>query len=253
MIKIPAFQIFFLVLFTTVKANTFMKFAGEAATAVPAGWFLSNEGDEYPFQIVNDDLSAELLIFKSILDESESITTENELKLSVDKVIKDVILTLPQAELLTNTGVLERNRVWFALDFTSFDEERGIELTHRLKGVMYRHPDGHQILFSLWGKAASGAPPELMDQLRLMQEEFSYFGDSEKEFFAQEQTTEWLAIGVLIVMLVVMILILRRRRTQQINFSGSENVWRCECGRLNHNDHQTCRRCGKPNQAGALT
>ena len=253
MMKIRFSLIFFLVLFATVKANTFTEFAGEARTAVPAGWFLSNEDDEYPFQIINDELSAELLIFKSTLDEDETITTEEELKLSVDKVIKDVILTLPQAQLLTNTGVLERKRVWFALDFTSFDEERGIELTHRLKGVMYRHPDGHQILFSLWGKAASGAPPEIMNQLRFMQEEFTYFGDSEKEFFAQERATEWIAIGVLIVMLVVMILVLRRRRAQQINFSGSENIWRCECGRLNHNDHQTCRRCGKPNQAGALT
>lgn len=253
MMKIRFYLVAFFALFTSVNANTFMEFAGEARTAVPAGWFLSNEGDEYPFQIVNDELSAELLIFKSTIDEDESITTEEELKLSVDKVIKDVILTLPQAQLLTNTGVLERKRVWFALDFTSFDEERGIELTHRLKGVMYRHPDGHQILFSLWGKAASNAPPEFMDQLRFMQEEFAYFGDSETEFFAQERATEWIAIGVLMIMLVVMIIILRRRRAQQINFSQSENIWRCECGRLNHNDHQTCRRCGKPNQTAALT
>ncbi|MEW6411839.1 MAG: hypothetical protein AB1483_05105 [Candidatus Zixiibacteriota bacterium] len=242
-----------LVLSVSVTANTFVEFGGEAQTAVPESWFVSSEGDEYPYQIVNDDLSAELLIFKSTIDESETITNEEELKLSVEKVINEVILTLPQAQLLTNTGVLERKRVWFALDFTSFDEERGIELIHRLKGVMYRHPDGHQILFSLWGKAAVNAPPQVMDQIRLMQEEFSYSGDSESEFFAQENSSEWLAIGVMMVMLVVMIMILRRRRAQKINFSDEANFWRCECGRLNHNDHQTCRRCGQPNTTGALT
>lgn len=230
----------------TGSADTFLELAGEISMPVPGGWSCDSTSD-YPFQLVNTDSTAELLIFKSTINEDEIVTNDAELKLSVDQVIEDVILTMPDAELLTNTGYFEENRVSFAVEFLSTDTAQDLRLRHRLKGVIYKHPEGHQLLFSLWGKVAFGAPPAALDNLRLMQEGFVYAGEAQGKVFGKTQRTEWVWFAILAMMAAILFLLFKaRRKAVGMRSAAPEHFWRCECGRLNHNDHATCGRCGRP-------
>ncbi len=243
--KFAALVAIFLSLTISSFAGGFIELAGESKIALADGWRLNGDNVEYPFQIVNEDLTAELLNFRSIISANETIETEQELKLSVDDVIEDVIMTLPDAILLTSTGYFDQNRVWFALDFVSYETETAVQLQQRLKGVIYKHPDGHQILFSLWAKVAVGSPASIMNELRLMQDEFAYTGEAERQIFGQSVTYDWYLIGFLFIVLIAMLFVLKKqRRDDKIAFSTDTNFWRCGCGRLNHNDNATCKRCG---------
>lgn len=236
----------FIILATSASASGFVELADEARIPLADGWQVIDDSGAFPYRLSKNDQSAELSIFRSIISESERIENEQELKYSVDKVIEDVILTLPEARLLANTGYFDQNRVWFDLDFESYDMDRELQIRHRLKGVLYQHPDGYQILFSLWGKAIEGASAASLFEMRLMQQEFAYIGDSENNIFGNPAGYDWYLIGFLFALLVVLLFVLKRRKDQQrIAFSDEAHFWRCECGRLNHNDNQNCRRCGR--------
>lgn len=241
-------------LVSSATSSGFIELSGEIRIPLADGWHLVSDSADYPYQIVRDDQAAEILIFKSIIDAEEAVNSEQELKLSVDKVIDDVILSLPEAQLLTNTGHFDQNRVWFDLDFLSRDDESDTRIRHRLKGILYRHPDGYQLLFSIWAKAAEGAPASALYEMRLMQEEFSYIGDAESRIFGVSNGYDWYLIGFLFALLIVMLFVFKRRkRLERIAFSDETNFWRCSCGRLNHNDFQNCRRCGRPKQTEAVS
>ena len=247
--NLTALVAIFLFLTVSAFAGGFIELAGESKIPLAEGWRLNGDNVEYPFQIVNEDLSAELLIYKSTISTNEIIENEQELKLSVDDVIEDVIMTLPDAILLTSTGYFDQNRVWFALDFVSYEAESEVQLQQRLKGVIYKHPDGHQVLFSLWAKVVVGSPPSIMNELRLMQDEFAYVGEAERQIFGQGASYDWYLIGFLFIVLIAMMFVLKKQRQDdKIAFSTDGNFWRCECGRLNHNDNVTCRRCGSPQE-----
>ncbi|UCE25557.1 MAG: hypothetical protein JSU74_05785 [Candidatus Zixiibacteriota bacterium] len=244
----------FLSLPLSVAASGFIELSDEIRIPLADGWHLVSDSADYPYQIVRDDQSAEILIFKSIIEAEEAVNNEQELKLSVDEVINDVILSLPDAQLLTNTGRFDQNRVWFDLDFVSRDEDSDTQIRHRLKGILYRHPDGYQLLFSIWAKAAEGASASALYEMRLMQEEFSYIGDAESRIFGVSNTYDWYLIGFLFAVLIVMLFVLKRRRERErIAFSDEANFWRCSCGRLNHNEFANCRRCGRPKQTETVS
>jgi hypothetical protein len=229
-----------------VHANTFVDLADEITLPVPQGWTVSSD-DEYPFQLVNEDSTAELLVFKSMIAEDERVSNDKELELSVDKVIEDVILTLPEAQLLTNTGLFEKNRVSFAVEFLSTDTAQDLRLRHRLKGLLYTHPDGYQILFSLWGKAAISAPDEVLGNIRTMQEGFVFSGVAQGKVFSKTARSDWVWIAIVLMLMAILMLLLKRRsRVGEKPASDPKRFWKCECGQLNHNDHQTCRRCDRP-------
>ncbi|UCG63025.1 MAG: hypothetical protein JSV52_07020 [Candidatus Zixiibacteriota bacterium] len=247
MSRLSALAVIFLFAASSASASGFVELGREAKIPLADRWVIVDDTGGFPYRLSRTDQSAELSIFKSIIAADEKIKNEQELKLSVDKVIEDVILGLPEANLLANTGYFDKNRVWFDLDFESWDPERELQIRHRLKGVLYQHPDGHQLLFSLWGKAIEGAPASALYEMRLMQDEFAYTGDVESEVFGSSFPYDWYLIGFLFALLVVMLFILKKRQRQEkIAFSDEANFWRCDCGRLNHVEFDTCRRCGRP-------
>jgi hypothetical protein len=228
-------------------ANIIVELAGEIKVPLPDGWIINDSTSaEYPYQIINSEQSAELLIFKSTLSENDIITTKSELKASVDGVIEEVILDLEDAKLLTNTGYFEDNRVSFVLEFTSLDIASQSTIFHRLKGIIYQHPEGHQILFTLWAKTAESSKDILTKELAFMMEEMVYYGEAETEIFVSESSL-LKYYGLLFVLLIAVVFLFIRTRTQIKSEKKSQNYhyWQCECGRQNHNDHKTCHRCGR--------
>ncbi len=254
MVKISLSLLLTAIMCIPAYGGGFVQLADDSRIPLADGWNLAADSGAYPFQLINAEGTAELLIFRSVIAGNESIRNEQQLKASVDLVVQDVIMTLPEAKLLSSTGYNDDSRVGFALDFTSFDEEREVNVLHRLKAVLYQRPDGDQLLFSLWGKAAADAEPAAMNEIRLMQEEFAYRGDYELKIFRSSTGYDWYLVGFLFAMLIVMILVLKRRqRRTQPAFSAEANFWRCSCGRLNHNDFPKCRRCGRARTTEPVT
>jgi len=239
--------------FGSLFANSFADLAHEIKLPLPNSWQVNTDSNNYPFQIVNDKRNADLLIFKSIISKEGIITKTEELKKSVDNVIKDVVLTLPQGKLLTNTAYFDQKRVWFVLEFLSLDTLTNNIIYNRLKEVLYRHPDGYQILFTLWARAPQIESLGIHKDLRFMQSGFSYYGKAEDDVYPSSYKMNW-PLAVLLILLVILIYYIfkRRKRPKQINFSNENNFWRCECGRLNYNRYQTCRRCGKERNTSSV-
>lgn len=236
--------LFFLIT-TSVSANKFITLAEEIKVPVPQGWVVMDSTGGYPYTLVNPDQALELLIFKSILESDQIITNKNDLKASVDKVVEDIILTLPEGKLLTNTGYFKENHVSFTLEFSSVDTVDLSEIYHRLEGVIYQHPDGHQLLFSLWGKTIGENKNALNEEVSIIQDGFSYFGPSEPEIFV-DNSFDWNILILLgVVILMVLIFVRKKQQLDKVKFSEDSNFWRCECGRQNHKSHPTCHRCGR--------
>ncbi|MFQ5452913.1 MAG: hypothetical protein ACE5D6_01845 [Candidatus Zixiibacteriota bacterium] len=237
-----------------VTANNFINLAGEFKIPLAQGWQLKSDSIEYPFLIVNDELSGELLIFKSILSAEEAITNNEELKISVDNVIEDVILSLPKAKLITNTGYSDHNRVWFTIEFMSVDTLNKIDMLHLFTGILYRHPDGTQLLFTLWGNTTKASYPVLSESMKFMQNGFIYYGETENEFFIEKSMNNWLWIVLLILLLTLTWSLTRRKRkTVQSVYSKNNQSWRCLCGELNPARYQTCQGCGNSDKAKVIT
>lgn len=205
-----------LALFPAVAATTPQHLAGEALISIPPGWRLATDSVNYPFQVVDDSLSAELLIFRSVLAEAGQVLNAEDLKGAVDEVVRDVILSMPAAELISNSGFSDSNSVSFAVEFYATDSVAN-DLYNRLHGYIYRHPDGYQILFALWAKAHSAAPPRLIGDLRAMQSGFSYYGPAEASIFpaGRPRTTTYFMLGIIVLLVVSLLMSVKRRLQKQ--------------------------------------
>jgi len=187
------------------------------------GWAVGGDEDGFPILLVNDDLSAELQIFRSEIAEDEAIDDSQELHQAVEGIITDVVLTLPEAELLTNTGYHDPGRVRFVLEFVSFDTTALAEIRHRLVGILYRHPDGHQLLFTLWGKTSNPPSEKVAADLENMQQRFEYFGPAVDDVFAAKTDYRFFILGGAIVLLLLILRFWKRtRRTGDTNSAIKE-------------------------------
>ncbi|MEW5795556.1 MAG: hypothetical protein AB1772_04265 [Candidatus Zixiibacteriota bacterium] len=202
-----------------VSANQFVRVAGELEIPVPAGWHLASDTSSLPAQLVHCNDSAEILIFRSELGESEIIANERELRKSVDLVVDDVIEALPGGQLRVSTGFYDQYRTGFVLEFASLDSLSSVPLEHSIKGVIYRTPDQRQILFTIWGKAAGVVYPAVKEQVRFVQDNFAYRGEYESEVFAGAAMSYWpLAI---VAMGLLGLLLLRPRRKKAVTSAAA--------------------------------
>ncbi|MDH4157156.1 MAG: hypothetical protein OEW00_07775 [candidate division Zixibacteria bacterium] len=218
------------------------------------GWTHVTPGDDYPYQLVNLTLGAEILLFKSEIPKESVIGSEEELRESVRNVTNDVVLGFPDAQLLTSAGYFENSRVRFVIEFLSIDTTSNLSIWHRLAGYVYRHPAGHQLLFTVWGKCAAEDTALVTDDIKYAQSGFVYTGPAEEAVFAKEGSDLWWSLGALFLVLLALFFILKRyQRNGKIRFSEDGHFWRCPCGRLNHDSLDCCRRCGTPNRQKILT
>ncbi|UCC44480.1 MAG: hypothetical protein JSU65_00700 [Candidatus Zixiibacteriota bacterium] len=246
--KTPVYMIC-LTLFTivTASADSFVRPADEIQLPLPDDWSVVSDSSDYPFQLARFEPAAELLVFKSTIEASDAIRNEEDLKASVDMVIEDVILQLPEAKLLTSTGFLDINRAVFVIEFTARDSASDITLRHRFNGLIYRTSDGRQQLFTLWAKTALSDYPAVSAEIGLIQEGFNFITPTEQVVFGASRATHWYAVP-LVILLVCMLYLVRKRTSARARtpFRDNRYFWRCQCGRTNHVDQQSCRRCGRP-------
>jgi len=243
-----------LVIWPLSLAATTIPLGDDATMPLPSGWSLVTDDDEYPFQIAADNLGAELLIFEHELTGSDRVNDKSDLKVAVDNVLADVIPFLPESQILANTGFFEGDRAGFVLDFVATDTTLGVQLRHRLMSLIYRRPDGSQLMFTLWAKSANSQYAGFADDIRRMQNGFTYHGPRSDSVFSGSQYTMWYVI-VALFLIVGLLYYFRasRLRAGEVNFRESENHWRCDCGRLNHVETDHCKRCGQPRQTMKIT
>jgi len=213
MYRLARYSLILLLSAVTVEANQFVRVTEDVEIPVPNNWYMATDTGSFPVQLVYYNDSAEILLFRSEISADDAITNEADLKRSVDLVIEDVIASLPDGQLHTSTGFYDTYRSGFVLEFGSSDSAGGTPLEHSLKGVIYRHPDGHQILFTIWGKATSRDFPEVKGAINLVQESFVYHGEYEKDVFAPESMLYWPLALVVLVLIGLLLLRPRKRKT----------------------------------------
>ncbi len=200
-----------------LHADNLVRPADEIRLPLAEGWVAGGDSG-FPIQLVNEDLTAELQIFRSEIPEEDAIVDGTQLCRAVDDIIDDVILSLPEAQLLTNTGYQEANRAWFVLEFSSVDTVTFEDIRHRMTAILYRHPNGHQLLFTLWGKASTMAPTSVQADLRTMQNGFAYTGPAQRAVFAESTSYRYWLVAVIAVVLVLMLTIRRTRHRSELRF-----------------------------------
>ncbi|HUV31906.1 MAG TPA: hypothetical protein VMY05_12585 [Acidobacteriota bacterium] len=237
----------FSIITVPAAADDFVRLAGEIQVPVPDGWQLDPDAADYPFQIAHVEPLAQFLVFKSVISAQEAVRNRDDLRRSVERVVQDVILQLPESKLLTSTGYAEASQSSFTIEFTSTDTVNAVQLRHRFTGIIYRLPDGRQVLFTLWGRTAADDYPEMGGSLELIQQGFAYTGPRDAEVFAGVSYSYWYVFP-LVLMLAGLLWVFRRRPRAglAVGASRSSRYWNCPCGRANPTSRPTCRRCGRP-------
>ncbi len=189
--------------------------AGEARVPLAEEWLIVGDTTEYPLELLHKSGQAELLVFKSDIEAAESVDNQQQLRTAVDRVIDNVILTLPDARLLTNTGYHETFRTGFILEFLSTDTISDSTLHHRLKTVIYRLPDESQIMFTLWGKGLRSGWHDIEPSVVLMQDGFAFQGEAEDHVFAVSRRYYWPVLVIALAVLATVLLIRKGRPGEQ--------------------------------------
>lgn len=236
-----------LALSTGICASELLRIGENVQLPLPDQWHPGSDTLVLPVQLVHEEYPAEVLVFRSEIAADEAITDETTLRAAVDIVIEDVIMALPEARLLTSTGFYDGHRAGFVIDFTSVDSVGGRSLRHRLKGIIYRHPDNHQMLFTVWGKCTVDDYPELEESMMFIQDGFEYRGEYAAGVFGTSHRTYW-PLFALVLGVIVLFYYLRSRnkKTDPMPLPPDSRFWHCSCGRANHEEHEKCRRCGRP-------
>ncbi len=201
-----------LILVPSLLMAQFVRIADEAEFPLPDNWYVTTDTLSFPVQLVYENDLAEILLFESQLAVEDIITDQDELRTSVDLVIEDAIQALPEGKLQTSTGFYDGYRAGFILEFGSTDSATNTPIQHRLKGIIYRHPEGYQLLFTIWGKCAQADYGELREAFEFVQNGFFYRGRYEEEIFGERPMSYWPMI--LLGLALVGLMLLRPRRSK---------------------------------------
>ena len=246
--------LFVLLLSAGVKATEFIEIAGEVKLPLLVGWSLTGNSLSFPACIVNEQYGAEMLVFKSDVSDKETINSPEELKQTVDGIIENVILGMPNSRLLTSTGYHRDDRIRFVMEFSSEESPTTSTTYNRLMGIVYRHPDGRQLLFTLWGKCDLDVSSLVERDFQIMQEEFIYNGPAAADVFAVPVKRKSWYMAVVATAIVASLFVLRRRvRIRRFRIVGNHKDWQCQCGRFNSGGYSVCPRCGETRKSQAFT
>ena len=230
-----------------------LRLTQDVQTVLPDGWLLGSENPDFPFQLVYSGDGAEILFFESVFDADALINNEEELRVSVDRVVAEVIETLPDGKLLTSTGFYETYRAGFVLEFTSVDTLAEAELRHRLMGIVYRLPDDTQLMFTIWGKSNIEQYGALASDIKMVQERFVYSGPQESHVFGQPFMRPSYLLLLMGILILGLLFFMRKRKDNRRGSveTSPDHFWHCSCGRVNHVGNDTCRRCGRKQETSA--
>jgi len=199
----------------SVTGSDWVELDSDARINLSADWSVQTDSAGYPYEITNNDVGAEILIFRNVLNSDEAIRDREELKLSVDNVVADIILELPETRLMSTTGYSENGRVRFELEFLTTDTTANIPLWHRFVGFIYTHPDGHQLLFTVWGKCPLANAEIIRSDFDWIASSLDYYGPVEPTVFVPRDTNPyWTYTGALVVLLLVLLLYRRRQASR---------------------------------------
>jgi hypothetical protein len=244
----------FLIFGIAVEGSELLQVGEDIRLPLPEQWHSSSETPDLPLQLLHSEYPAEMLVFRSEITTNEIITDEVTLKAAVDVVIEDVIMTLPGAKLLTSTGFYDGFRTGFILEFTSVDSVGGRPLRHRLKGIIYRHPDNHQMLFTVWGKCTVDDYPALEQSIVFIQDGFEFQGEHTASVFGPPPRSWWpLTLIILGVIALFYYFRSRAKRSDPLPLPAESHFWHCGCGRANHEEQARCRRCGRPRVSNGVS
>lgn len=223
--------------------NSFVELPGSVSLPLPSGWRVLGAPESFPVAVIDHNSGGRLLVFRTTLDENERIAGAADFHIAVNRVIDSVVLQMPDAILLTSLGNYARNRADFTVEFQTMDTLSGEAMYHRLAGILYRHPDGQQLLFSLWAQVQQAAYFGIHGNLEQMQSGFRYSGPQEEFVFAAAPSRmRWFV--VLLIGIAAALVIMRQRRHYLETRPGAA-VWKCPCGRINRVDQGSCRKCGR--------
>jgi hypothetical protein len=194
-------------------ATPFVTVAGQARLPVVAGWEVVGDTSAYPLQLVSTTGEAELLVYRSDIERTGAVDNSDQLRNAADDVIDDVILTLPDARMVSSEGYYENNHTGFILEFTSWDSVAEATLHHRLKTALFRTDEGNQIMFTIWGKGVRSTWEYSATPIEYMQEEFEFLGEHRLDVFDARGSSPWPYI-ILAMALTATYLLVRKRRKQ---------------------------------------
>jgi hypothetical protein len=242
-----------LMLSTSLSFAQLVRLGDEIELPIAEGWEIMGDTTSYPFLLMSSSREAEMLVFKSTIEEEGSIDNQASLKASVDRVIDSVILTLPDSKLLTSSGYAEADNVRFVLEFTSQDMAEGAMVRHRMMGVLYRLPSGDQYLFTLWGRAAFGDYSQYEEGLIGMQADFRFVGEHGSEVFVAPRN-RMLTFGVPILLIIGLFMLTRYKQMQKAKITARANAtWKCSCGTENREREISCHVCGQSRQVSRVS
>jgi hypothetical protein len=178
---------------------------------LPPGWIIISDTLTFPVHLINDGADAQMSVFRSEFSATDAVRNQAELKGSVQKVIDDVILTLPEAKVLTSTGFNETYRAGFVLEFVSQDTSAQMTLRHRFEGLLYRLDDNRQVLFTLWAKTPLDSYANSEIAIREIQSSFEYRGPQEASVFPP-RINPYVVAAILMLLGIGLVMYTRSRR-----------------------------------------
>ncbi len=195
----------------------------DLALDLPYGWTIISDTLTLPIHIVNDAKAAQLSIFRSEFNGPSVIRNNAELRTSVDRVVQEVILSLPESRLLTSTGFDRTDRAGFILEFVSRDTTANLDLRHRFEGVLYRLGSGNQALFTLWAKVPKEKYAEAESDIHAIQESFEFVGDKDASVYPPKVSPYLITFG-LVMAAAVLLLVAYRRRARAASKKASDST-----------------------------
>ncbi len=219
-----------------------------------SGWQIEENDTTFPYHLYNEQRTAEMIVFESVLERDEMVEDTTGFRETVDQVIRTIFYDLPDILILSNTGYYYDSLAKFEVEFQSRSDEIQGKLHHRFAGILIRRNDNRQVLYSLWGKASQEAAVNDLLDIKMMQDSFAYNGQLAEHVFVTERNELWYYFLPLVAIFLLLIVIRRKQSNlARVRFSQDDRVWRCSCGRLNHDRQTACRRCGQPRPTVEIT
>jgi len=215
----------------------------------PADWeIIADTGGEV---IVSSDRdkTAVVVFTRYFLEQDTQIGNDADLREALAGLY--TLMEVPFEDENTIDFARGENMISFTADYTRRDPESRAEESRHIKGFLVRAAEDGQVLYFSQARLPANASKRLKNKVKAVMTTFRITEPIDERVYPAQ--SESVAMYVMLVMALAAFFYARNRRIQlSKNPLGrdSDNFWRCPlCRRVNHIDHDTCRRCGtnRPN------